>query len=397
MSRYGFPLGLLAVLLALTFSSIAAAEAPCPAPPIPATELVYSPRPGEKAVSPRTRDEAAVILCARMRGSGVGGSASVADDGRIRVILPALPSPGGLQRVTGQLSTSGLLRFYDWEPNLIGIERAIGGHPGLAPAGKALRRLKRSWTAAGRQVEQAENMQLILAGALPNAYGAVSLASKQAPKKCRTCTASGPRFYLFDRSPTHKLIAGPVARRADLAQAEAGTPDGGLVLMVPVGTVVAFEFPTNSAGVLTRDGEPGWFALKDRAALTNADLVRPKQELDEFGQPNVTFGFTPKGRTAFERVTRAIAKRGERSAKGPVTAAEAEALSGHFALVFGGEVKTRPIIDFVYNPDGIDGRTGAQISGGFSSVQEARDLAAILRADPLPISLELAEERKLAG
>ncbi len=398
MSRYGFLLGLLSVVLSLVFAGTAAAErAPCPAPPIPATELVYSPRPGERAVSPLTRDEAAAILCARLRGSGIAGSASVADDGHIRVVLPTLPSPDDLQRVIGQLSASGLLRFYDWEPNLIGIERVIGGHPGFAPPSKALRRLKRRWMAVGRQVGQRENMQLISAGALPNSYGAVNLASKQASRKCRACAASEPSFYLFDRSPTHELIAGPVARRAELEQVEGGTPGGGVVLKVPVGTVIAFEFPTNSEGVVMRDGEPGWFALKDRAALTNADIVRPKQELDEFGQPSVTFGFTPKGRAAFEQITRAIAKRGERSVKGPVTAAAAEALSGHFALVFDGEVKTRPIIDFASNPNGIDGRTGAQISGGFSSIREARDLAAILRDDPLPIALDLVEERKLAG
>jgi hypothetical protein len=302
-----------------------------------------------------------------------------------------------LQSVTGQLSASGLLRFYDWEPNLIGIDRMVGGHPGFAPPAKPLRLLERKWKTAGRQVGQRENMQLIFAGALPNPYGAVSLASKQAPRKCRACTASGPRFYLFDRSPTHELIAGPVARRAELEQAKGNAHEGGLVLKVPVGTVIAFEFPTDSEGMVPRDSEPGWFALKDRAALTNADVVRPKQGLDEFGQPNITFGFTSKGRAAFERVTRAIAKRGQASTKGPVSAAAAEAFSGHFALVFDGEVKTRPIIDFVYNPNGIDGRTGAQISGGFASTQEARDLATILREDPLPIELALVEEKKLVG
>ncbi len=399
MSRYGPLLALLAVVLSLVCSGAAVAEgAPCPAAPvIPATELVYSPQPGEKAVTAQTRGEAAATLCARLQSSKIAGRVSVADDGRIHVVLPALPHPDDLQRVAGQLSASGLLRFYDWEPNLIGLERVIGGHPGFAPPAKALRRLEQKWKAARRPLGEQENAQLIFAGALPNPYGAVNLASKQAPRKCRACTASGPRFYLFDRSPTHKLIAGPVARRAELEQAKGGAHQGGLVLKVPVGTVIAFEFPSNSEGVVLRDSEPGWFALKDRAALTNADVVRPKQELDEFGQPNITFGFTRKGRAAFERVTRAIAKRGEASAKGPVTAAAAEAFSGHFALVFDGEVKTRPIINFAENPKGIDGRAGAQISGGFNSTQEARDLATILREDPLPIVLELAEERKLGG
>src|SRR4051794_8656351 len=105
MSRYGFLLGLLSVAFSLVFSGTAVAEkAPCPAPPIPATELVYSPQPGEKAVSPLSRDQTAEILCARLRRSGIAGRASVAGDGRIRVVLPALPSPDDLQRVVGQLS-----------------------------------------------------------------------------------------------------------------------------------------------------------------------------------------------------------------------------------------------------------------------------------------------------
>ena len=38
-----------------------------------------------------------------------------------------------------------------------------------------------------------------------------------------------------------------------------------------------------------------------------------------------------------------------------------------FAIVLDQEVVSRPFIDYRENPNGIDGRTGAQISGGFSS------------------------------
>lgn len=400
MLRYGSLLGLLTLMLSLVFSAggdAASTSASCSArPAVPAFELVYSPQAGEKAVDPRTRNEAAAVLCTRLQASKIGAQVTVADDGRIHVILPPLPQGDDLESAKELLAASGLLRFYDWEPNLIGGERAVGGHPGFAPPGKPLRHLERQWKAAGRSPDRRENEQLILAGAFPGPYGAVRLASRQASRKCVSCAASGPRFYLFDRSPAHKLIAGPAARRAELGQVGEGG-EAGLVLKVPVGTVIAFEFPADSEGVLLKDAEPGWFALRDRAALTSAAIVRPKQELDEFGQPNVTFGFTRKGRTAFERLTRAIAKRGRESAKGPVTPAAAEALSGHFALVVDGEIKIRPIINFAFNPNGIDGRTGAQISGGFTSEEEARDLATILREDPLPIELKLAEEKSPAS
>lgn len=399
MSRYGSALALLAGLLFLAFPSSALADASCSAEPAdPTFELVYSLRPGEKAVTSRAREKAATTLCARLQSSKIAGRVSLSDRGTIRVVLPPLPHASALQHLTGQLGTAGQLRFYDWEPNLIGSEQAVGGRPGFAPPAKTLRRLEQEWAEAGRRTSSPANLQLILAGAFPGPYGAVRLASRQAARaECRSCSASGPRFYLFDRSPAHKLMAGPVARRAELRRGAGASQHGGLVLKVPVGTMIASELPASSTGAVLKKAEPGWFALKDRAALTNADIVDPAEEQDEFGEPTVTFGFTPKGRTAFERLTRVIAIRGRVGARGHVTSAAAEALSGHFALVFDGEIKTRPIINFRLFPNGIDGQTGAQIAGGFDSRQEAHELAAILNADPLPIELALVRRRKLPG
>ncbi|MDX6595331.1 MAG: SecD/SecF fusion protein, partial [Solirubrobacterales bacterium] len=107
--------------------------------------------------------------------------------------------------------------------------------------------------------------------------------------------------------------------------------------------------------------------------------------------------FTDKGREAFQEVTRQIAQRGQASAIGPVAGQEAEALSGHFAVVLDNEVKTRPIINFAANPDGIDGRQGAQISGGFSSPTEAQDLATILQIGALPINLKLISQTQVSA
>lgn len=398
MLRYRLPFVLLAGLLFLAFPSGAAADASClTEPATPAFELDYLARSGQAAVTARTRKKAAAILCARLQSAGIAGQVSLTDSGHIRVVLPPLPHADDLRQLTNRLDISGQLRFYDWEPNLLGPEQMIGGQPGSAPSIRPLRRLEREWAMSARQVSRPANRRLILAGAFPGPYGAVRLASQQKPRaNCRACTASGPRFYLFDRSPDHKLIAGPVAHRGEL-QHELGAHRGDLVLKVPVGTVIASEPPTSRYGAILKTGAPGWFALRDRAALTNADIVRPAAERDEFGQPNLTFGFTPKGRVAFERVTRTIARRGRKRAKGNVTEARAETLSGHFAIVFDGEVKVRPIINFFNNPLGINGRTGAEISGGFDSEQETRDLAAILRADPLPIELMPVRQRKLTG
>jgi SecD/SecF fusion protein len=167
------------------------------------------------------------------------------------------------------------------------------------------------------------------------------------------------------------------------------------VLKVPLGTAIASEQPSSRTGEIITTGEPGWFALKDRPELNGRDIVRPNQEVDELGRPNVTFRFTAKGRVAFERLTRKIAKRGRAAAIGPVDGYGAEGLSGHIATVFDGEVKTRPIVNFADFPNGIDGRTGAQISGGFPNIGAAQDFVTILKIGGLPINMALLSQQML--
>ena len=49
---------------------------------------------------------------------------------RSRSASPTSPTP---QRAIDQVGTTAQLFFYDWEPNLIGRETAIGGRPGSEP------------------------------------------------------------------------------------------------------------------------------------------------------------------------------------------------------------------------------------------------------------------------
>jgi SecD/SecF fusion protein len=55
-----------------------------------------------------------------------------------------------------------------------------------------------------------------------------------------------------------------------------------------------------------------------------------------------------------------------------------------------------PQIDYQENPDGIDGGTGAQISGGFD-IQGAQDLASVLQTGALPVDLELISQCASGG
>ena len=131
--------------------------------------------------------------------------------------------------------------------------------------------------------------------------------------------------------------------------------------------------------------------LKDQPALNGNEIKDPEQDFDpNTNQPNVTFDFTDNGRQAFADVTRRIAERGapERPARRRRNSPGRRPYSGHFAVVLDSEVKSRPIINFVENPTGIDGRTGAQISG-IGDVQTAQDLARFLQIGALPVDLEL--------
>jgi SecD/SecF fusion protein len=316
-------------------------------------------------------------------------------------ITVSLPGVTDANRAAEQVGSTAQLYYYDWEPNLIGPERAIGGSPGREPPAGPLKASEKRWEEAGRNVTSKDNAQLIIAGAYPNAYGAAQLAAEQKPvENCEECSVAKPRYYLFEKAKPHDLIAGPELAKKDLYISPTGKkrPKEGIVVEVPAGTILVSEYPTDEEGKLDETADPGWFALKDQPALSGNDISNPEQTYaPTTNEPVVSFEFTGSGREAFQEVTRRIAQRGQAAAIGPVSSEEAANLSGHFAVVLDNEVKTRPIINFAEYPDGIDGREGAQISGGFSSVQDAQDLATTLQIGALPINLKLISETQVSA
>ncbi len=363
-------------------------------------ELVYQGQPtGQvKEVTGEDIERSIEIIRERIDQLGVS-EPEVARLGSDQISV-SLPDVDNAQRAIDQVGTTAQLFFYDWEPNLIGPEKAIGGRPGQQPPPGPLKKSEERWKDAGRNTKSAENKQLIFAGAFPDAYGATKLASEQeAIANCDNCSVSKPRYYLFGKQPPHELIAGPELAKKDLYVSPTGEKRShdGIVVEVPTGTIVVSEYPNDASGKIDKTAKPGWYALKDDPALSGTDITNPKQEFGEFNEPNVSFGFTDSGRTAFQEVTRQIAQRGQASAIGPVAGEQAAQLSGHFAVILDNEVKTRPIIDFSQNPDGIDGRQGAQISGGFSSPTEAQDLATILQIGALPINLKLISQTQVSA
>jgi SecD/SecF fusion protein len=364
-------------------------------------ELIYQGTPTNQveSVSGEDIERSIEIIRERIDEFGVAEPevSRIGEDG----IAVSLPDVSNAQRAIDQVGTTAQLFFYDWEPNLIGQEFAIAGRPGSEPAEGALQKASEEWEDANRNIAKFENQQLLYSGAFPAAYNAVKLASEQKPvEDCTTCSTSRPRFYLFSKSKEHELIAGPEFAKKDLYLKPTGEkrPHKGIEIEVPPGTIVVSELPSDRGGQVLENGEPGWYALKDRPALSGLDITDPKQEFDPVtNQPNVNFKFTDEGRQAFQEVTRTIAQRGAARAIGPAAGEEAEQLSGRFAVVLDNEVKTRPIINFAENPDGIDGRTGAQISGGFTSITEAQDLATVLQIGALPINLKLISQSEVSA
>jgi SecD/SecF fusion protein len=363
-------------------------------------ELVYqgTPTGAVKEVSGADIERSIEIIRQRIDQLGVS-EPEVARLGTTEISV-SLPDVTNAQRAIETVGSTAQLHFYDWEPNLIGRESAIGGHPGREPPKGPVEEAEEEWKEAGRSTKKPEDAQLLFSGAFPSAYGAVKLAAEQEPvADCTECSTTKPRYYLFAKDSKHTLIDGPEFSEEDLFISATGKKRShkGTVIKVPAGTVVVSEQPSEKGGgAIEGIDKAGWYALKDKPALSGTEITNPEEKVQE-GVPAVVFEFTDKGREAFQDVTRAIAQRGQAAAIGGASEEEAEALSGHFAAVLDNEVKTRPIINFAQNPDGIDGRTGAQISGGFTSIGEAQEIATFLQIGALPINLKLISQTQVSA
>lgn len=114
------------------------------------------------------------------------------------------------------------------------------------------------------------------------------------------------------------------------------------------------------------------YVLKDRVLVSGENLVDAQPSFDQrTGEPVVTFRFDAAGAKRFGRVTQ-------------------ENVGLPFAIVLDNKVISAPVIR-----EPILGGTG-QISGNFS-VQEANDLAVLLRSGALPAKLTVIEERTVGA
>jgi SecD/SecF fusion protein len=104
--------------------------------------------------------------------------------------------------------------------------------------------------------------------------------------------------------------------------------------------------------------------------------------------------FTDNGREAFARVTKRIAERGSKII--PPAGTPRDQTYQRFAITLDNKIVSLATIDYVANPEGIDGRTGAQIEN-IGSWEETNDLAESLRIGALPIELKLISNTQVSA
>jgi SecD/SecF fusion protein len=331
----------------------------------PATRLTFRVPDASPAQVEQTRR----ILCARLHALGidhrVGRTARndvTVDVARASGVLP----PAGRTSIFGP----GRLAVYDWEPNVIGPD----GKP--APRDPAVT----GGPAAGD------------ASAIP-LYAAVLRAAKRPAATQADNARASSRFYAVDPK-TRRVFgvgkavpgqSGEPTRAAALSSVPARLRRSAKVYEVKPGTVIV-----RAARTTDIDDAGAWFVLRDDVALRGSAIVNPRQRFDEgpaaTGEPVVTFDFSAAGRPLWERLTRTVAGRGASEfARAGRTGVDH---NQHFAVVVDDALLSVPYIDSKRNPDGIDGRAGSQIVGGFT-IAGARQLAVLLGLKPLPGALVL--------
>jgi SecD/SecF fusion protein len=356
-------------------------------------ELVYLAEPSVRArvVTRGALERTVGVIRERLRALGISG-AHVSVSGA-NEILVALPNARNLAQAEREIGRTAELSLYDWEANV------------LTPNGK---------TVAGQLQAQDPTAIEISQGSASSSpgspgagsmglYQAVQLAAKQRGWSSSANSRSGPQYWMFGAPGSaacaavardqgtvvlagqHCLLAGPDDNLTDL---HSGLPagvgaSGGQILTVPRGWVVLQATPASFSDP-TPIGSSGaqFYVLKDNVALGSSDITSPQQGTDPSGAPDITFGFSSNGKTEFENVTAAVARRGER------VSSVGQSLDQHFAVALDNQLITVPSIDYKQYPDGINGANGGDISGSFTTTS-ARNLANELRLGAVPLNLKL--------
>jgi SecD/SecF fusion protein len=377
-------------------------------------ELVYQgqPTPQTPRVTQAALNRAVDVMRNRVDQLGVAEpSIQTVQPNLIDVQLPNVKNVAQAEREVGNTAR---LEFYDWEANVL-IPSGKNGRGVTVASQLQTGNTQAATVSQGNGNPGGSSPQ---AGAM-GLYQAVKFASQQPYAPSKDNARDGPEYYLFGApgsaactqaaqakgtkpvAGAHCLLAGPVdpgpsaSRSSALQQLYSGLSATerreGQVLVIQQGTVVLEATPNNFAN-RPPFGDPtaGYYVLRDHVALFGNEISNPVEGQDPSGQPDVQFGFSGHGATAFQSVTAAIARRGELDSIGGTHQFQ------HFATALDNQLITVPQIDYTQFADGITGGGGADITGGFT-VSSADALAQELRLGALPIRLKKISESQVSA
>jgi SecD/SecF fusion protein len=391
-------------------------------------ELVYEGRPTPQVptVTAQAIDDA--IETIRKRTDALGVSEPEIQRAGQNQISIGLPDVDNADRAIAQVGTTAQLQFYDWEENI------RGQGPDAPYAGKTA--LYDAVEVAAKEKPTATETDLPPDGASDEIEQRFDGDKKKIREYYdRRNDSHAGRYYLFDADK--ELITGPDSTCAELlsdyegvksgpkrkqseipknskcreelaaipigkggggtavtesgATPKSGPPAGSEVLEVPRGIVVieADRAENQPADV------HNYFVLEDDSELSGSDIKNPEQSTDQrTNEPIVTMEFTDKGRKAFATVTKRLAQRGSEIIVPP--GGDRNQTLQRFAITLDDQIVSLATIDYRENPEGIDGRTGAQING-IGSITDTQDLAESLRIGALPIELKLVSQTQVSA
>ncbi|MGZ8707576.1 MAG: protein translocase subunit SecD [Gaiellaceae bacterium] len=299
---------------------------------------------------------------------------------QIVIQLAGIHDPAAAAKLIGK---TAVLEFYDFEADLIGP--SVSG-------------LSQTPVATGSLYE------------LLTAPATRTLAAKGTPSQ----------WYLFDSknvvragpAPTKELL---LASQVVQKPASAGglgkhIPKDWTILTVPENSVVVScdVASGNCLGSQQLTTNTGFYLLKHSDNPNNPIPEMTGRELKLSGTradidpqtngPVVTMQFTGKGKKIFHTITRREAERGALVCQGQRDINAVQQCAQHFAIVLDRQIQSVPYIDFVRNPDGIPGDTGAQIDmGRGGGLGEAKRLALVLQTGALPVKFETAERTDVSA
>jgi SecD/SecF fusion protein len=230
------------------------------------------------------------------------------------------------------------------------------------------------------------------------------------------------QWYLFDAknvvragpTPTQKALLNSeiVQRPKSKGGLDKHVPEDWEILKVPHNTVVV-SCEVASGNCLSGQqptSEKVFYLLKHHSEkdfpedpipeMTGRELKLSGTRADidpQSSQPVVLMQFTNKGKKIFHKITEREAQRGATACAGQRDSEAVSRCAQHFAIVLDREIQSVPYIDFVRNPSGIPGDSGAQIEMGGAGLGEAKDLALVLQTGALPVKFETAERTDVSA